>query len=309
MAGAVATIGAGGVHCTPIIVDKVVGPNGKELPGQPKTCSQALTADVAAGTANAMIGSMTSGTSASGNPRDGVPIGGKTGTSPTSHQDWIIGTTTKVGTAVWTGNVTGKAPLKSYTNPITKANYYSVSRFQIMKAVMKSANTNPALKGGAFPAASAQMLAGESAKVPVVAGQTVAQAQALLESFNFVFVNGGPTPSNLPSGRVVDTNPAAGTKTAVGSTVTVYTSDGSLATTMPNVVGQSRKDAVDLLTGTAGFAKDNIHTEWVAGDAACTVISSSPAPGAAASKSDQVTLTVSTGKPDGAAAGKDPGGC
>ena len=32
MAGAVATIGAGGLHCTPIIVDKVVSPSGKDLP-------------------------------------------------------------------------------------------------------------------------------------------------------------------------------------------------------------------------------------------------------------------------------------
>jgi membrane peptidoglycan carboxypeptidase len=311
MAGAVATIGAGGVHCTPIIVDKVVDPKGKELPGQAKTCGQALTADVAAGVANAMIGSMTGGTSRPGNPYDGVPIGGKTGTSPTSHQDWIIGTTTKVGTAVWTGNVTGQAPLKAYTNPITKANYYSVSRFQIMKAVMKGANTNPALKGGAFQAASAQMLAGESAKVPDVTGQTPAQAQALLESFKFVYADGGPVASSLPSGRVASTNPAAGSKTSVGSTVTVYTSDGSQATTMPNVVGQARKDAIDLLTGSAGFSKDNIHTEWVAGTPAdaCKVVSTNPAAGAAAGKNDQVTLTVGSGTPAGPTAGKDPGGC
>jgi membrane peptidoglycan carboxypeptidase len=310
MAGAVATIGAGGVHCTPIIIDKVVDPNGKELPGQAKTCSQALTADVAAGTANAMIGSMTGGTSKPGNPFDGVPIGGKTGTSPTRHQDWIIGTTTKVGTAVWTGNVTGKASLSAFTNPITKVNYYSNSRFQIMKAVMKSANTNPALKGGAFPAASAQMLAGESAKVPDVTGQTPAQAQALLESFNFIYADGGPVASSLPSGRVASTDPAAGTKTAVGTTVTIHTSDGSLATTMPDVVGHSRKEAIDL-TKSAGFADGNIHTEWVAGDPqdACKVMSTNPAPNAVAAKSDQVTLTVNTGTKDGPAAGKDPGGC
>ena len=73
--------------------------------------------------ANAMIGSMTSGTSSPGNPQDGVPIGGKTGTSPDAdHQDWIMGTTTKTGTAVWTGNITGKSRA-SYTNPITHSNY------------------------------------------------------------------------------------------------------------------------------------------------------------------------------------------
>jgi membrane peptidoglycan carboxypeptidase len=311
MAGAVATIGAGGVHCTPIIVDKVVDPNGKELPGQAKTCSQALTADVAAGVANAMALSMTSGTSRPGNPNDGVPIVGKTGTSPTRHQDWIIGATTKVGTAVWTGNVTGKASLSAYVNPITKVNYYSNSRFQILKAVMKSANTNPALKGGAYPAASAQMLSGESANVPDVTGQTAAQAQSLLESFNFVYADGGPVASTLPAGRVASTDPASGTKTAVGTTVTVHTSDGSLSTTMPDVIGQQRENAINILTGSAGFAKDNIHIEWVAGgpSTACKVTSTNPGAGATASKSDQVTLTVSSGTPDGPAAGKDPSNC
>ncbi|MDQ1528173.1 MAG: hypothetical protein QOG18_2786, partial [Microbacteriaceae bacterium] len=246
-----------------------------------------------------------------GNPNDGVPIAGKTGTSPSSHQDWIIGTTTKVGTAVWTGNVSGSAPLRSYTNPITKANYYSVSRFQIMKAVMKGANTNPALKGGAFQAASAQMLAGESAKVPDVTGQTPAQAQALLESFKFVYAAGGTIASSVPNGRVASTNPAAGSKTSVGSTITVYTSDGSQATTMPNVVGQARKDAIDLLTGSAGFSTDNIHTQWVASDPKdiCKVVSTSPGADAAAGKNDQVTLTVGSGTPAGPTAGKDPGGC
>jgi membrane peptidoglycan carboxypeptidase len=307
MAGAVATIGAGGLHCTPVMIDKVVSPSGKELPGQTKTCNQALTADVAAGVANAMIGSMTSGTSSPGNPRDNVPIGGKTGTSPTTHQDWIMGTTTKTGTAVWTGNVTGKAPLKSYTNPITHLNYYTTSRFQILKAIIKSANTNAALRGGAFPAASAAMLGGESATVPSVIGQTPENAKALLESLNYVYADGGPVASALPAGKVASTDPAPNTKTPVGATVTVYTSDGSLATTMPDVVGKSRHDANQLISG-KGFDLSNVQVVWVAsttspgplaGPDKCTVVSSNPAANAAAAKTDPITLNISTGIPTG----------
>jgi len=305
MAGAVATIGAGGLHCTPVIVDKVVDSSGKELPGQPKTCNQALTPEVAAGVANAMIGSMTGGTSSPGNPRDGVQIGGKTGTSPNTHQDWIMGTTTKTGTAVWTGNVTGKTPLRNYTNPITHANYYTTSRFQILKTIIKLANTFPAYHGSNFPAASAAMLAGESATVPSVIGQTPEQAKALLESLNFVFAQGdAAVPSALPAGQVAETDPAPGAKTPVGSTVTVYVSDGSLATTMPpsgQIIGQSRHDAVTAVKG-QGFT--NISIAWVAGTPGpggdfCKVISSNPAPGAAAAKTDQVTLSISTGIPAG----------
>ncbi|WP_349903359.1 transglycosylase domain-containing protein [Parafrigoribacterium humi] len=305
MAGAVATIGAGGLHCTPIIVDKVVDPNGKELPGQAKTCNQALTPEVAAGVANAMIGSMTGGTSSPGNPRDNVPIGGKTGTSPTTHQDWIMGTTTKTGTAVWTGNVTGKAPLRNYTNPITHSNYYTTSRFQILKAVIKSANTNPAYRGGAFPAASAAMLGGESATVPSVIGQTTENAKALLESLNYVYADGGPVASALPAGQVASTDPAPGAKTPVGATVTVYTSDGTLATTMPDVIGKNRHDAMAMLTSqTYGFSASNVTVVWVAssGNAPvpgdfCKVMASNPTAGAAAAKTDPVTLNIGTGLP------------
>lgn len=300
MAGAVATVGAGGMHCAPIIVDKVVSPSGKELPGQAKTCNQSLTPEVAAGVANAMIGSMTGGTSSPGNPRDGVQIGGKTGTSPNAHQDWIMGTTTKVGTAVWTGNVTGKASLKSYVNPITRQYYYSSSRFQILKAVMKSVNTNPALRGENFPAASAAMLGGESATVPSVIGQTPEQAKALLESLNYTYADGGPVASALPAGKVASTDPAPGTKTPVGATVTVYTSDGSLATTMPDstdIINKSRHEAVSAIQS-KGLT--NISITWVAGTPGpggdfCKVKSSNPAPGATASKTDPVVLTISTG--------------
>jgi membrane peptidoglycan carboxypeptidase len=311
MAGAVATIGAGGVHCTPIIIDSVVDPKGKKLPGQAKSCTQAISPEVAAGVADAMIGSMTSGTSSPGNPNDRVPIGGKTGTSPTAHQDWIMASTTKVGTAVWTGNITGQASLKSYTNPITRANYYTTSRFQILKAVMKTANTNPALKGGAFPKASAAMLGGESSTVPSVAGQTSDQAKALLESLNYVYADGGPVASGLPVGRVVNTDPAAGSKTPVGATITVYTSDGSLSTTAPNVVGKNRHDATGDFVG-AGFSAGNITVQWVASSAPgdfCKVQSQNPAAGQSATKTDPVTFKISTGVATGPTATDPPPGC
>ncbi|HAM28130.1 MAG TPA: hypothetical protein DCP11_15925, partial [Microbacteriaceae bacterium] len=46
MAAAIATIGANGVYCAPTIVDKIVGPDGKGLPGQDTNCSQTITANI-----------------------------------------------------------------------------------------------------------------------------------------------------------------------------------------------------------------------------------------------------------------------
>lgn len=307
MAGAVATIGAGGLHCDPIIVDKIVSPAGKDLGGQPQTCNQALTPEVAAGVANAMIGSTTGGTSTAGNPRDGVPIGGKTGTSPDADHLWIMETTTKIGTAVWTGNIQGHQSLRKLSNPTTRQNYANNARFNVIRPLMAAFNAVPAYRGGAFPAASAAMLGGQSSTVPSVIGQTPENAKALLESLNYVFADGGPIASALPQGQVAATDPAAGTKTPVGATVTVYESDGSLATTMPNVIGKDRHTANQLISG-SGFNLGNVQVVWVAsttspgplpGPDKCTVVSSNPAANAAAAKTDPITLSISTGIPAG----------
>ncbi len=293
IAGAAATIGGAGLHCDPIIVDKVVDPAGKDLPGQIKTCSQAITADVAAGVANAMVGSMTSGTSRAANPNDKTPIGGKTGTSDVADHVWIMGTTTKLATAVWTGNIVGHQSLRRLSNPITSQNYASYARFNVFRTIMKLADTNPAYKGGAFGVPSATILGGSSAIVPTLVGQTPAQAKALLESLQFVYVDGGPLPSGLPAGRVVSTDPAAGSKTPSGSSVTVYTSDGSLATVMPDVITKTRQEANAAIVS-SGFNPSNVTYTWVQGTPGniCIVQASNPSAGAAATKTDPVTLTV-----------------
>ena len=310
MAAVAATVGGAGLHCAPIIVDHVVDPGGKALPGQPVTCNQAISADVAAGVANAMAGSMAGGTSRPANPYDGVAIGGKTGTSPSAHQDWVISTTTKVGSSVWTGNWdSAQASLKKFVNPVTRQYYYSSSRFAIMKALVKSINTT-ALKGDrAFPDASSAMLGGSSAIVPSLLGQTSDQAKKLLDSLKFQYTNGGPEASGLPAGRITRTDPAAGSRVSAGSEVTVFTSDGTLATTMPNVVGLTRQVAVATIES-AGLDPSKISYQWAKGnpiaglsDSACIVQASTPSSGSAASKSDAITLTV-YGKPDGS----DPGG-
>jgi membrane peptidoglycan carboxypeptidase len=250
-----------------------------------------------------MVGSMTSGTSRAGNPNDKTPIGGKTGTSDVADHVWIMGTTTKVATAVWTGNILGHQSLRKLSNPITKQNYASNARFNVFRTIMKLADANPAYKGGAFGVPSAAIMGGSSAIVPGLTGQTAAQAKALLESLQFVYVDGGPVPSGLPVGRVVSTDPAAGTKTPTGASVTVFTSDGSLATVMPNVVGLTRQDANTALAS-SGFNSSNVSYTWVQGTPTnvCKVQSSNPSAGSAATKTDPVTLTVF------GAATADPGG-
>ncbi|HEY8913254.1 transglycosylase domain-containing protein [Lacisediminihabitans sp.] len=317
MAGAIATIGAGGVYCAPTAVDKVVAPDGKELPGQEKNCTQAIDPKIAATVAYALKTVFTAGTATSANPRDGVDLVGKTGTTDGSYQNWLIGTTTKVALAVWVGNIQGNPAKRTAKNlggeqslrqiSVAGSNGYSL-KFTIFKTAIKSLNANPAYKGGSFPAPDSALLAGRSAIVPSVVGQSPAAAQALLTSLQFNYADGGPEASAQPAGVVSRTDPPAGTSTSLGQTVTVYTSDGSLATTMPNVVGLDLQKA-DSTIASYGFNPSNITYTWIAGspgpgaNQTCTVASSNPAAGAAASKQDPITLTV-YGKPDGT----EPGG-
>ena len=114
MAGAYAAIAAGGVYCKPIVLDRVVGPGGVDLPGQTPECHQAVSNEIAGTVAYALSTVMQGGTGSASNPGDGVPIIGKTGTTDDANQTWIVTSTTKMATAVWVGNTIGTTSLKNY---------------------------------------------------------------------------------------------------------------------------------------------------------------------------------------------------
>lgn len=156
MAEAIATIGANGTYCAPTIVDKIIDSTGKELGGQPKQCSEAIAPNIASTIAYALAAVMKSGTGSPGNPRDGVPIVGKTGTTDGAQQNWLVASTTKVALAVWVGNTDGrKQSLRRIS--IAGTNGYN-TKFNIFRAIMKSLDTDPGYRGDAFPAPDPQFL-------------------------------------------------------------------------------------------------------------------------------------------------------
>jgi membrane peptidoglycan carboxypeptidase len=314
MAGAIATIGANGLYCAPTIIDKIEGPTGKTLAGQTKSCSQTITANIASTVAYALSTVMKTGTGAPGSPRDGVPIAGKTGTTDGAYQNWLIATTTKAALAVWVGNIQGTPALRTAKNPqgdqslrnisIAGTNGYN-AKFTIFRATMKSLDSNPAYRGGAFPAPDQSLLKGRGVPVPDVTGQQPSAAKTLLESLQFTVADGGTVASSLPAGTVAKTDPAAGTVAALGDTVTLFTSDGTLAATMPNVVGSARNAAVNTLVA-AGFATAKISYSWLSSSPAdvCKVLSTNPAAGAQTGTDASVVLSVGNG---GKVNGVDPG--
>ncbi|QNE46746.1 penicillin-binding protein [Glaciihabitans sp. INWT7] len=163
MAAAIATVGANGLYCAPTIIDKVVGPDGKDAPGQPRSCTQAIAPNVAATVAYALSAVMTAGTGTAGRPRDGVPIVGKTGTTDDAAQNWLIATTTKMSLAVWVGNTDGgHRSLRKIT--LAGTNGYN-TKFNIFRNTMTSLNANPDYRGGSFPAPDPALVSGRGTAV------------------------------------------------------------------------------------------------------------------------------------------------
>jgi membrane peptidoglycan carboxypeptidase len=173
MAAAIATVGANGVYCKPTAVDRIVDAEGADLGGQTAECSTALEPNIAATVAYALAGPFAGGgTAVSANTRDGVPVVGKTGTTDGSHQNWLVGTTTKVSMAVWVGNIKGDITKATSKNPGGEQSLRRVSiggtnganvKFVIFRAMLQAFNGNEAYRGAAFPAADPTLVNGRGA--------------------------------------------------------------------------------------------------------------------------------------------------
>ena len=306
MAAAYAGIASGGTYCKPIVIDNIRDDDGVDLGGQDAECRQALDPEVSAGTIQAMSGLWSGGTGVGALPRDGYPEIGKTGTTDDKDQIWIIGATSKLATAVWQGNYDGgKTSLRATDSPnISGRTSYANNRAAFFRAVQTVNNT--VYPGDAFPKPSGSVLRGNGVSVPEIAGTTASAAQQLLRSSGLQYVDGGTQPSALPAGQVVGSDPAPGALVSRGAKVTVYTSDGSLATTVPATTGKKYKDALGDLAG-AGFDPGKVSiTGYQPGDGRnqCQVVATDPAGGTSAAKDSAVGVTV-YGRQDGS----DPGNC
>lgn len=303
MASAVATVSNGGVYCQPIAIDRIVGPDGVDLGGEPKSCAQAITPEVAAGVAYAMAAVMNGGLGGASNPRDGVPLIGKTGTDDESSHTWIVGGSTKTALAVWVGNIVNKQALRNIGLPGGNG---ATARHRIAQPIFAALNAE--YGGGSFPSPPSNLLSGTTLEIPSLTGRSPEEAKALLESLGLSYAAGGKKPSDAPIGTVARTNPTTGTKVSKGYQVVVFTSDGTLYVEMPDLITSPHDPAAarDALVA-LGFDPGNISYSWIMttnGSELCRVIATTPSPGAGTSKQAAVTLTVGSN-----ADGTPPPGC
>jgi membrane peptidoglycan carboxypeptidase len=246
MATAFAAIANQGSVCEPIVVDRFVTASGQEIPGQQSSCRQGITPDVAAAAAAPMRSVITGGTGTRSNPGGEVPVIGKTGTTDSQVQTWMVGSSTNVATAVWVGNVLGDYRLSRYRNG-------TVLRHDIFRVIMETANEQ--YGGEAFPAPPARLLQGSGITLPDITGLTTDEATILLESLGLKLeVSAGAT-----GGRINSFEPGAGTLLARGMTVRVVSGGAGEAPridiTMPDLIGLSVAAAYQALDslGQTGF--------------------------------------------------------
>ncbi|MFJ7289583.1 transglycosylase domain-containing protein [Curtobacterium sp. AB451] len=289
MAAAYAGVANNGTFCEPIAIDNVTNAEGKSLGGQPKTCKQVLEPSVAQTAVYAMKGTISGGTAVGAQTYDGTQLFGKTGTTDDADQIWLVGSSSRVATAYWQGNTDGgKNNLRHYSNGVNGT--YASAR----AGVWRQAQTpmNALYPAGPFTDPSSSALRGNAKAVPDVTGKTAAEAKAAITGAGFTYVDGGAQPGSAKAGTVSSTSPSANSLLSNGSSVTVYTSDGSQIV-MPAIAGAPLDTARSKLNQ-LGFTNVTISKEYVkgGGDKECRVATVDPGVHAAASKDSAVTLTL-----------------
>jgi len=255
MAAAFAAIQNRGLFCEPIAVDRLIDRNGNELPGQTQECRQAISEDVAAAATFAMREVITRGTGQASNPGGDVPVVGKTGTSDNARHTWMVGGSTRVGTAAWVGNVTGELIVSNFPGG-------GNMRHEIFRPIMGAANA--AYGGDAIPEAPARLLRGQGVNLPDVTGQDPGIARGIIEGLGFRFVvEEARVDSTLDEGLIATQNPAPGTFLSLGTPVRVQLSNGNQVV-MPDVVspGYTLEEARAVLED-AGFSNISVRCETI----------------------------------------------
>jgi serine/threonine-protein kinase len=130
-----------------------------------------------------------------------------------------------------------------------------------------------------------------SAPVTDVEDLSAGAAVAKLRKAGFKAKTTKETSSTVAAGKVIATNPSAGTEEQLGSPVTVVVSSGPAPVKVPDVVGQSLSAAEATLTN-AGLGVGAVTKRTTSSQAPGTVLSQSPATGTSVKAESKVDLTV-----------------
>ncbi len=131
----------------------------------------------------------------------------------------------------------------------------------------------------------------ESAALISVAGLTGAQASAKLRAAGFKATTKRQPSTTVTAGRVISTEPSAGTEVQVGSTITLIVSSGPAPVHVPDVLGQSQSAAEATLTN-AELATGTVTERVSSTQQPGTVLAQSPSTGSSVHAGEKVDLVV-----------------
>jgi len=244
--------------------------------------------------ARVMVGN---GTATRSNPQDGVEYIGKTGTTDSSTHTWVVGSSTRVATAVWVGNISGAYPIRSYRN--TKGIQGGLIRHDIFRPIALAVDANDVYRGGDFPEPSGNLIQGSGVSVPSVVGQSYEAAAATLEAAGFDVTDAGFLDSDVEEGNVVRTEPSAGQLATKNSTVRIYKSNGA-AVVVPTLQGDGYRTGDDVKDDLEDAGFENIGADEcfvLAPDEetqkrAGLVVGTNPAGGSLANPSEPISVIL-----------------
>jgi eukaryotic-like serine/threonine-protein kinase len=133
---------------------------------------------------------------------------------------------------------------------------------------------------------------GLTSTLPDLRGETATDARKQLEDENLVVDTRQEPSPGVDAGRVIATEPAAGTEVDCNSPVTILVSKGQKLISVPDVLGEQQEVAEADLER-AGFVVD-IDTRD-ADEEEGTVLEQDPVAGSELPKGERITLVVSTG--------------
>lgn len=136
----------------------------------------------------------------------------------------------------------------------------------------------------------------DSLTVPDLAKKTQKEAESALASMGLnVSVDNTRYSDSIAEGRVITTNPGAGSAVHAGDTVTLYISQGrdTQSITVPDVTGKYKDDAVTMLTNYGLYVYVTSQPSDTVGEG--LVISQDLKAGSSVQSGSSITITVSSG--------------
>jgi penicillin-binding protein 1A len=254
MASAYGTLANRGLATPPTFVTRITTSSGRVLYRHQAAAKRVLSSSLVADEVAVLQQVVNRGTGV--NARIGRPVAGKTGTGQQWRDAWFVGFTPELVTAVWVGFPNAQ---RSMVPPVTRRRVTGGSwPAEIWQLYM-------AEHLAAAPMTPFPMKPPPTTTIPPpdpgapsrfildnVVGMPAADGQAFLERQGFRVVTRIVPNGEYPPGYVVGQTPKAGASVREGATISLQISEVAHYAPVPDVLGQTARDAKSMLEA-AGF--------------------------------------------------------